>query len=95
MRTVEMNLRSNELSGAMAEMRMWLDERGFEPSSFCCRDGEAGVLVRVDFIVAGEAEAFAGRFNGRIGEGAGDRGGEGRREVPSTLFALSPVGAAF
>lgn len=95
MRTVEMNLQSSALSGAMAEMRMWLDEHGFEPSSFCCREDEAGVLVRVDFKVAREAEAFAGRFNGRIGEAAGDRGGEGRREVPPVLSALSPAGVAF
>lgn len=95
MRTVEINLQSSELSAAMAEMRMWLDEHGFEPSSFCCGEDEAGVLVRVDFKVAGEAEAFAGRFNGRLAEGAGDRGSEGRREVPSALSALSSAGAAF
>jgi hypothetical protein len=92
MRTVEMNLRSNELSGAMAEMRMWLDEHGFEPSSFCCRDGEAGVLVRVEFKVTGEADAFAGRFSGRIDESAVDRGGQGRADIPS---ALSPVAVVF
>lgn len=96
MRAVEMNLQSSELSAAMAEMRMWLDEHGVEPSGFGCREDEAGVLVRVEFKVAGEAEAFAGRFNGRIGEGVGARGGgEGRREVPPAPSALSPVGAAF
>ena len=92
MRTVEMNLRSNELSGAMAEMRMWLDEHGFEPSSFCCRDDKAGVLVRVEFKVTGEADAFAGRFSGRIDESAADGGGQGRRDIPS---ALSPVAVVF
>jgi hypothetical protein len=92
MRTVEMNLVSNELSGMMAEMRMWLDAHGFEPSSFCCRDGEAGVLVRVEFKVPGEADAFAGRFSGRIDESAVDRGGEDRREI---LSALWPAGAVF
>lgn len=66
MHTVEMDLQSSELSGTMAEMRLWLDQHRFEPSAFCCRQGEAGFLVRVDFKVTGEAEAFAGRFSGRV-----------------------------
>jgi hypothetical protein len=64
MRIVEISLRPSELSEAMAEMRMWLDERRLEPSGFCCRDAGAGVLVRVDFTAPDEAEAFAGRFCG-------------------------------
>jgi hypothetical protein len=95
MRTVEMNLQSSELSGVMAEMRMWLDEHGFEPSSFCCRDGEAGVLVRVDFKIPGEADAFADRFSGRVDETAVDRGGQGRHGLSSAVSALSPVGVVF
>ncbi len=90
MRTVEIDLRPSELSGAMAEMRMWLDERRFEPSSFCCREAEAGVLVRVDFKVPGEAEAFADRFSGRIDEAVADRGGqEAAYDISTTL---SPEG---
>ena len=66
MRTVEMRLQPQELSGTMAAMRMWLDERRFEPSSFTCHDCGASVLVRVDFKVAEEAEAFARRFGGTV-----------------------------
>jgi hypothetical protein len=66
MHTVEMDLQPSELSAAMAEMRLWLDQHRFEPSGFCCREGGTGVLVRVDFKATGEAEAFAGRFSGRI-----------------------------
>jgi hypothetical protein len=66
MRTVEVRLQPNELSGLMAAMRIWLDERRFEPSSFSCRECGGGVLVRVDFKLAGEAEAFARRFGGRV-----------------------------
>jgi len=49
-------------------MRIWLDERRFEPSSFSCHDSGIGVLVRVDFKIAGEADAFAARFTGSAGE---------------------------
>ena len=66
MRTVEMRLQPNELSGTMAAMRIWLDERRFEPSSFTCTDCGDGVLVRVDFKVAAEADAFARCFSGVV-----------------------------
>ena len=68
MRTVILPVKSSELSAQMAAMRIWLDQRRFEPSSFGCRDGGAGVIVRVDFKVADEAHAFAREFNGHIGE---------------------------
>ncbi len=67
MRTVETRLQPQELSGTMAAMRMWLDERRFEPSSFTCDDCGAGVLVRIDFKVAEEADAFARCFSGSSG----------------------------
>ena len=90
MRTVEVNLTSDQLSDAMAEMRLWLDERRFEPSVFSCRDVGACVLVRVDFKVAGEAAAFADRFSGRVDGGAAIRSGDGR--IPDISSALSPEG---
>ena len=63
MRTIEISLKPNELSATMADMRMWLDERRFEPSGFCCREDGVSVFVRVDFKVTAEAEAFANRFS--------------------------------
>jgi len=66
MRTVEMRLQPQELSATMAAMRMWLDERRFEPSSFTCHDCGAGVLVRVDFKVTEEADAFSQGFGGTV-----------------------------
>jgi hypothetical protein len=66
MRSVEMRLRPQELSGTMAAMRIWLDERRFEPSSFTCNDFGDGVVVRVDFKVAEEADAFARCFRGSV-----------------------------
>jgi hypothetical protein len=67
MSTVEMKLPPSELSGTMAEMRIWLDQRRFEPSVFSSRGNGADVLVRVGFKVSEEAKAFADRFAGRIG----------------------------
>jgi len=81
MSKVEVSLRSSELSGAMAEMRMWLDARRFEPSVFCCREEGSGFVVLVDFKVTAEAGAFADRFSGQIGrppaaDGKTDRAGD-------------------
>jgi hypothetical protein len=60
-----MHLPPSELSAKMAAMRVWLDERRFEPSTFNCHPRGAAILVRLDFKVANEAEAFAERFGGR------------------------------
>jgi hypothetical protein len=70
--TVILPLKSSELSTQMAAMRIWLDERRFEPSSFSCRDNNAAVIVRVDFKVADEAHAFARQFNGQIDNAVAD-----------------------
>lgn len=81
MRTVILPVKSSELPTQMAAMRVWLDERRVEPSSFSCRDSGTGVVVRVDFRVADEATAFARHFSGRVDEvlarvaGAPDRVG--------------------
>jgi hypothetical protein len=49
----------------MSAMRLWLDERRFEPSTFYCRDTDRGMLVSVEFKISGEAAAFAARFDGQ------------------------------
>ena len=66
MRTVEIRLQPHELPETMAAMRIWLDERRFEPSSFICHDCTSGVLVRIDFKVVEEADAFARCFGGSV-----------------------------
>lgn len=68
MHTVTIRQRPGELYVRMAAMRIWLDERRFEPSSFTCQDGEAQVLLRVEFKVADEAAAFARQFGGKVDE---------------------------
>jgi hypothetical protein len=49
----------------MGTMRIWLDQHGFESSSFSCRDVDDGVLVSLEFRIAHQAHAFAERFGGR------------------------------
>lgn len=79
MRTVILPLKPSELPTQMAAMRVWLDERRVEPASFSCRDSGAGVVVRVDFRIADQADAFARHFTGQSdralpqAEGAPDR----------------------
>jgi len=93
MRTVEMRLQPNELSGLMAAMRIWLDERRFEPSSFSCRECGAGVLVRVNFKVAEEAEAFAQRFGGSVDAALAQLARNGAGPMPDAeAAALGKVG---
>ena len=68
MRTVEITLAQGELSKQMAMMRIWLDERRFEPSGFNCREAGRGVVLHVDFKATDAAEAFAEHFAGRVEE---------------------------
>jgi hypothetical protein len=83
MHTVEISLKPNELSAAMADMRIWLDEHRFEPSVFCCREDGASVFVSIDFKVIAEAEAFADRFSGQVdGPPVPGSQRDNRRNVP-------------
>jgi hypothetical protein len=69
---VEIALRSSELSSQMAAMRMWLDEQGIESSNFSCRNSDRGMLIRIEFGIAREAEEFAERFS-QGSDGLSDR----------------------
>ena len=75
MRTVEMHLSPSELSSEMAAMRVWLDERRFEPSGFNCRGQGKAMLLRLDFKEGREAEAFAERFGGQVSDGVNEAAG--------------------
>jgi hypothetical protein len=66
MQTVEIHLEAGELCEQMSAMRVWLDGRRWEPSTFSCRDDGPGFLLRIDFKVPQEGEAFARRFGGRL-----------------------------
>ena len=84
MYAVNVNVEQRDLSRQMSAMRIWLDERRFEPSTFSCRDTDHGMLVSVEFKVPREAEAFAEQFDGR----ANGRSGTDLNEES----ALSPLG---
>jgi len=62
---VDIRMQPRDLSQQMSAMRVWLDERRFEPSTFYCRDTDYGMLVSVEFKIPREAAAFAERFDGR------------------------------
>jgi hypothetical protein len=68
MRTIEIYLEAGELCEQMAAMRMWLDDRRYEPSTFSSHEDGFGVVLRIDFKIAEEAEAFARRFGGRVSD---------------------------
>ena len=81
---VDIRVLPGDLSRQMSAMRVWLDEHRLEPSTFSCRDTEAGTLVCIEFKVPREAEAFAERFDGQANRRLGtDLEGEP---------ALSPLG---
>jgi hypothetical protein len=84
MYAVNVHVEQRDLSRQMSAMRIWLDERRFEPSTFSCRDTDHGMLVSVEFKVPREAEAFAVQFDGR----ANGRSGTDLNEES----ALSPLG---
>jgi hypothetical protein len=69
---VEIPLRLGELSSQMAAMRVWLDQQRVESSKFTCRDSGCGMLIRIEFRIAREAEEFAGRFS-QESDGLSDR----------------------
>jgi len=63
---VEIRLEPSELTEVMAAMRIWLDQRRFEPSVFAYNDSGVDQAVTIVFKLAGEAEAFARHFDGRV-----------------------------
>jgi hypothetical protein len=68
MRTVEIHLEAGELCEQMAAMRMWLDDRRWEPSTFSSHGDGPAVVVRIEFKIAEEGEAFARRFGGQVSD---------------------------
>jgi hypothetical protein len=88
MYAVDVHVEPGALSRQMSEMRTWLDEQRFEPSSFSCHDEHSGVMVSVGFRVRGQAEAFAKRFLARAGRASAEE--ESALEMLSDIEALIP-----
>lgn len=66
MTTVEVPVLADDVNTPMRDMRQWLDDMRFDPSSFTWREIGGRTVVRVKFKVAEEAVAFAEHFAGRV-----------------------------
>jgi hypothetical protein len=71
--TAEVQISDDDFGRRLKDMRLWLDGRGFEPSSFTYFYLDPGMMVRVLFKIDDEAAAFAAAFAGSLigGHGAG------------------------
>jgi hypothetical protein len=76
MHIAEVRIAANDDFGsALKDMRVWLDERRFEPSTFTYHELNLGMTIEVSFKVSEEAEAFARRFGGYLKHLANHAGG--------------------
>jgi hypothetical protein len=66
MMTVEIPVPAEDVSTPMRNMRQWLDDMRFDPSSFALREIAGHFVVRVRFKSSLEAAAFAKHFAGRV-----------------------------
>lgn len=92
MRNVEIRVPRHELRERMAVMRIWLDERRFEPSTFNCRDDEESVLIRIEFKIDKEAAAFAARFSGRLSAAGGETADSEEYAILNSALPGRPIG---
>jgi hypothetical protein len=66
MHTAEVRITGEDFAERLAEMRAWLDDKRFEPSSFIYFHDYAALLARVSFKTADEAQGFAAKFRGTV-----------------------------
>jgi hypothetical protein len=67
MHIAEIRIATDDDFGALLKnMRLWLDERGFEPSTFTYHDLNPGMGIEVSFKLGEEAAAFARRFGASL-----------------------------
>jgi hypothetical protein len=57
---------SSELAARLTDMRVWLDEHRYEPSTFTYFFLDPGIKIRVLFKIDDEAEAFVQKFGGSL-----------------------------
>ena len=55
---------TNDLFRRLTDMRVWLDDHRYEPSTFKYFYLDPGMMIRVSFKIDDEAEAFAQKFGG-------------------------------
>jgi hypothetical protein len=56
----------SDLVERLTDMRVWLDEHRYEPSTFTYFFVPPGMKIRVSFRVEDEATEFAERFDGSL-----------------------------
>ena len=67
MRVTEVRItHENDLSERLTDMRVWLDEHRYEPSTFAYFFVPRGMKIRVSFKVEDEAKKLAERFDGSL-----------------------------
>jgi hypothetical protein len=65
MHTAEVRIAADDdFGGRLKDMRLWLDDHHFEPSTFTYFYLNPGMKIQVSFKISDEAEAFAKRFEG-------------------------------
>ena len=62
---VEITPNRQSLSDEMAQMRTWLDHKGYRPIAFRSTPSDGAASFRVEFGVAAEADGFARAFGPR------------------------------
>jgi hypothetical protein len=66
MRSAELRIPANELSHAMDNMRIWLDDHKVGPTTFrYTREADGTVVVALTFVDDTTADAFVSAFDGR------------------------------
>ena len=86
MRTTEVRLfDGNDLAGRLTDMRVWLDQHRYEPSTFTYFFLDPGMKIRVTFKIDREAEAFARKFGGSLLDTPWATGHLTNRVAPSRL----------
>ena len=66
MMTIEVRVPAGDVSTPMRNMRQWLDDMRFDPSSFNRTEIVGRAAVWVKFKATEEAIAFAEQFAGRV-----------------------------
>ena len=66
MRTAEVCIPDDNLVERLTDIRVWLDEHRYQPSTFTYFFLHPRMMIRVLFKIDDEAEAFAQKFGGSL-----------------------------
>lgn len=89
---VGVRYRGVALPDIMKVMRLWLDQRHYEPRTFEYLISMSGTLVRVDFSNETEAAEFADAFAGLVSRERPSIGRPEGMEVAETAMLSDPDG---